>query len=435
MLSKLKILLFILFLQLIVFSQFAGGTGTEEDPWLIRTASNLDSIRYYIGEEHADQYFLQIENIDLGVAPWNNGTGWKPIGDDTLPFMGNYEVEIDRQWNGYDYYSEILHLVINDTLLNNAGLFGVIQNASIVNVQVILGEILGKNSCGSLAGSSKNSKIINCSAASCKITGLDNNIGGLIGFSVGDSVSVGCSDIWWGLPAGEVSGIGNVGGLIGNCKSSISNCYSTSDIEGNNSVGGFIGLVNNSSILNCHSVGNVTGDYFIGGLVGAGDSTSVIHSYWSINTSGQSESAYGEGRIDMSNYNDSTFVDWDFDDIWNLSYENHGPSPFPRFYRNIYVGISNEQLLVNNLELEQNYPNPFNPTTKISYILPNGYFNNVKLEIFNIKGELVKLLVNQKQNTGKYSVEFNAANLNSGIYFYSLKTANTITSKKMILLK
>jgi hypothetical protein len=89
-------------------------------------------------------------------------------------------------------------------------------------------------------------------------------------------------------------------------------------------------------------------------------------------------------------------------------------------------------------ELEQNYPNPFNPSTTIEYEL-NGS-NNVKLQIFDIKGELVKTLVNDFQDSGNYKVIWNGTNsrgekLTSGVYFYSIQTKNNISTKKMILLK
>ena len=427
----------IISLQLTVFSQFAGGTGTEEDPWLIRTASNLDSIRYFLGTDHTDKYFLQTENIDLGVTPWNVGSGWIPIGNESLPFMGHYEVFKAYEGYKYVYYYEIHNIQILDSLLNNAGLFGVTNNAKIKNVQLILGKITGKNACGSLIGNSTNSTIYNCTAASCEVIGYENNIGGLIGTSIADSIAVSCSDLYYYTPA-KVNGLDYVGGLIGNCSSTISNSYSNSPVDGNNSIGGFIGSVSNANILNCYSEGQVTGIDLLGGFIGSGDSTLITHSYWDINTSGQNESVYGEGRpsIEMHNWiiSDSTYVDWDFTNIWNISYDNHGSS-IPRFYRNLYVGIEDKPIFPESIMLEQNYPNPFNPTTKISYTLPNGFLYNVKLQIFNTNGELVKSLVNKKQYSGTYSVDFNASDLNSGVYFYSLKTANFVTTKKMILLK
>ena len=84
-------------------------------------------------------------------------------------------------------------------------------------------------------------------------------------------------------------------------------------------------------------------------------------------------------------------------------------------------------------KLMQNYPNPFNPSTEISYSIPkSGY---VKLTIYNVLGEKITELVNGYQSAGNHSYQFNANNLSSGIYFYSLQTGNLVQTKKMILLK
>ena len=89
-------------------------------------------------------------------------------------------------------------------------------------------------------------------------------------------------------------------------------------------------------------------------------------------------------------------------------------------------------------ELGQNYPNPFNPSTTIKYELNSS--GSVRLQIFDIKGELIKTLVNDFQNSGNYEVVWNGTNsrgekLTSGVYFYSIKTKDNISTKKMILLK
>ncbi|GBD87989.1 flagellar basal body rod modification protein [bacterium BMS3Abin03] len=89
-------------------------------------------------------------------------------------------------------------------------------------------------------------------------------------------------------------------------------------------------------------------------------------------------------------------------------------------------------------ELEQNYPNPFNPTTTIEYNLNSS--ENVQLNIFDIKGERIKTLVNDFQPAGNYKVQWNGTNsrgskLSSGVYFYSIKTGGSVSTKKMILLK
>lgn len=83
--------------------------------------------------------------------------------------------------------------------------------------------------------------------------------------------------------------------------------------------------------------------------------------------------------------------------------------------------------------LEQNYPNPFNPTTTISFAIQNK--SNVKIIILNAIGEEVAVVFNEEKESGYHTVEFNAASLPSGIYFYQLKAGEFSETRKMILLK
>ncbi len=86
-------------------------------------------------------------------------------------------------------------------------------------------------------------------------------------------------------------------------------------------------------------------------------------------------------------------------------------------------------------ELSQNYPNPFNPSTTIEYSIPKNSVQNVQLKIYDVLGREVATLVNGKQEAGRYKVKFNANNLPSGIYFYTLRAGDFVATKKMILLK
>jgi hypothetical protein len=83
--------------------------------------------------------------------------------------------------------------------------------------------------------------------------------------------------------------------------------------------------------------------------------------------------------------------------------------------------------------LEQNYPNPFNPTTTIRYQLPAA--SQVKLEVFDVLGKKVMVLVNTRQEAGEYNITLNAVNLSSGVYFYRLQSGNFVQTKKMMLVK
>lgn len=102
------------------------------------------------------------------------------------------------------------------------------------------------------------------------------------------------------------------------------------------------------------------------------------------------------------------------------------------------VGISDSEEVPNQFELAQNYPNPFNPGTTIRYALP--YQAEVRLEIYNALGQLVKVLVNKSQTAGIKTVNWNGTNqfgepVSSGVYLYRLKAGNHIQTRKMMLLK
>ncbi|PJA97978.1 MAG: hypothetical protein CO128_09690 [Ignavibacteriales bacterium CG_4_9_14_3_um_filter_30_11] len=87
----------------------------------------------------------------------------------------------------------------------------------------------------------------------------------------------------------------------------------------------------------------------------------------------------------------------------------------------------------NTFTLAQNYPNPFNPSTIIRYGLPKEGF--VTLNVYDMLGREVKILVNEFKSAGSYSVDFNASNLASGIYFYQMQAGDFVQTKKLLLMK
>ena len=88
--------------------------------------------------------------------------------------------------------------------------------------------------------------------------------------------------------------------------------------------------------------------------------------------------------------------------------------------------------LAENYEIN-NYPNPFNPVTTITYQLPKS--GSVTLKVFDILGNEVRTLVNEQKEKGKYTVQFDASSLASGMYVYQLRVNDFISTKKMMLLK
>ena len=132
--------------------------------------------------------------------------------------------------------------------------------------------------------------------------------------------------------------------------------------------------------------------------------------------------------------------------IYSFSYKDAKTENGVYFYRLTLADsrdavMSSEELKLGitdipDFKLHQNTPNPFNPSTMISYELKSP--SNVKLTVFTMTGQLVAKLVDEQQNAGNFTVEFNSVNypeLSTGIYFYKLETQYSQDIKKMILAK
>jgi hypothetical protein len=283
----------VILLSFSLSAQFAGGSGAEVDPWLIRTAENLDSLRYYLGSEHADKHYKQIADIDLGVSPWNVGAGWEPIGTvtDSMFFCGHYKGD------GF----KILNLTINRPDQNILGLFGAAHNIFISDLY-----LEGVN-----------------------ITG-HGYIGGLIGFNWNENGLVTRCYV-----KGNISGTNSLGGLIGGfhymgidsgySDNRTTDCFTSCNIRGegtsNSEIGGMFGANGLFSFTkNCYSVGSVSaaaGSY-AGGFDGSCIYEFSEHNYWDVETSGCLTSYCAEGRTteEMKQYSENTYVDWNFDSTW-----------------------------------------------------------------------------------------------------------------------
>jgi hypothetical protein len=103
-------------------------------------------------------------------------------------------------------------------------------------------------------------------------------------------------------------------------------------------------------------------------------------------------------------------------DAVRVNVEEDQQSPFPTTY-----------------QLEQNYPNPFNPATRIRYSLPQ--FSKVKLEIFDMLGRSVAVLVNESKPAGVHQARFEAREVVAGIYFYRLQAGAFVATRKMVLIR
>lgn len=134
--------------------------------------------------------------------------------------------------------------------------------------------------------------------------------------------------------------------------------------------------------------------------------------------------------------------------IFNNSQKEYYVFEFPS--NPVEVIIDPENYVLNDVDEEpiiipvtymlyQNFPNPFNPATIIEYELKNP--SRVRIEVYNMLGEKIKILENEKKREGKYSIEFNGDNLASGTYFYKMDVFDDFGNliyrdgKKMMLIK
>ncbi len=99
------------------------------------------------------------------------------------------------------------------------------------------------------------------------------------------------------------------------------------------------------------------------------------------------------------------------------------------------VGIEDEDEngVVQEFALKPNFPNPFNPTTNIEFSIPQSF--DVKLMVYNQLGQTVATLVNERLSTGSYSVDWNAGDMPSGVYFYRMTAGDFTQTRKLVLMK
>jgi hypothetical protein len=116
-----------------------------------------------------------------------------------------------------------------------------------------------------------------------------------------------------------------------------------------------------------------------------------------------------------------------------ISYYRLKQVDFDGSYTNSKIAEVVNNNAINNFVLEQNYPNPFNPSTKISWQSSIGSMQTLK--VYDLIGNEVATLINEFKEAGNHEVEFDAANLPSGVYLYKLEAGNTVQTKKMILIR
>ncbi|RLB13341.1 MAG: hypothetical protein DRG82_15850, partial [Deltaproteobacteria bacterium] len=102
--------------------------------------------------------------------------------------------------------------------------------------------------------------------------------------------------------------------------------------------------------------------------------------------------------------------------------------------------LSPKAVLPKAFALSQNYPNPFNPSTTIAYDIPEGADVNVRLNIYNMRGQLIRTLVNEVKSEGSYKVQWDGTDnygrkVASGVYFYRITAGEFSKTRKMVILK
>jgi hypothetical protein len=326
-----------------VKAQFAGGSGTPEDPWQVATLEQLQAVG-----EQLEGHFVQTADIDASVTEtMNEGLGFAPIGNDATPFTGTYD--------GKGYSIDNLHL--NRAGQNYVGLFGSVGPAGVLNhvtlnqAQVTAsdyagilaghlsggkisnsstsGSIAGPDRTGGLVGLSESGAEIFRSSSSATVTGpIDNSqrLGGLVGFS-------NASDVIESFATGPVTGQEILGGLVGLIRNGakIADSYATGEVTGNTRrAGGLLGYIRDdpSSVTRSYAAGRVTAETLTGGLIGErANNGSITDSYWDLETSeqtqGSSNVSDGMTGLTTSQMTGAAALDnmtaFDFTDVWETT--------------------------------------------------------------------------------------------------------------------
>jgi PKD repeat protein len=245
---------------------FAGGSGTQQDPYQVATAEQLNNVRSRLQE-----HYIQTADISLDLAPWNQGEGWPPIPDFSKTYNGNGK--------------KITGLYINRPASSDQGLFGQISNATISNLGLVAATVTGSSYTGGLIGKINSGTVRYCSAT------------------------------------GNVTGSSKVGGLAGSASGTIENCHSSATVSGSgDNTGGLIGSFSTGNIENCFATGNVTGSSKVGGLVGHNDNASISQSYTTGNVAGSSKvgGLAGAASGSIENCNSSATVSGSGDNTGGL---------------------------------------------------------------------------------------------------------------------
>ena len=253
-------------------SEFAGGTGEENDPYQISTAAQLAYLAQKVnaGEAYRYKYIVLTADIDLANKEWT------PIGIYRNSFQGNFD--------GRNH--TVTRMRISNSSTDYVGLFGECRrhniNSAIKNITVKNSDINGKRFVGAIVGMAEEINIENCRSIANTINS-EKNVGGICGYFGGNpggkvSQCYNSSKVTGNDSAGGIAGIGD--------RCTAENCLNTGEIkvttrQDESTGGGIFGFFNDSiasaSITACVNLGKVSGGASFGGIVGRTDSKSTGH--------------------------------------------------------------------------------------------------------------------------------------------------------------
>ncbi len=285
--------------------EFAGGDGSSGSPYQVATATHLNNVRNHLGAS-----FVQTANIDLGVSPYNTGSGFEPIGDSSTKFVGSFD------GNGFT----ISNLYI-DRNATGVGLFGQVEAATITSVRLESVDIYngGNNTGGIVGGSVVSGTSITDSYVTGTISSAGYNIGSVVGYGTGLSVSNTFGDATVSTTSGFTNG--GVGGLIGRINSggTIHNTYFVGSVTGttDNAVGGLIGS-NSATVTDSYAAATITAPgSTVGGLIGTGGT--VTDSFYDEVVSTMSDTGKGTPYTTAEMRTSANFSGiWDFTSTWEM---------------------------------------------------------------------------------------------------------------------
>lgn len=294
------------------------------------------------------------------------------------------------------------------------------------------------------------------------ISSINSRIGGLVGINNNSSIIKRSFNLGTIIDTTNFSSYyqsRSLGGISGSNRyfSIIEDCFNKGDIQlfHTSNYGlmyhGAIAGINNyySLIINTYNIGTINSVTNLPSFVYTNDASAVRHSFWDsditelnpgINDNGTIEDVQGLSSEQMKDINTYTSAGWDFENIWQIAPNTNDGYPF-LIWDNDPLIIDHEEIpnaSLNQPVLYSAYPNPFNPSTTISFELKQA--DDVTIDIYNIKGQKVKSLLQGHKEIGYHSIVWNGTNDNgshcsSGIYFYVLKTSQNRQSKKMVLAK